>query len=134
MGLWTDKEGSVYVAVARERLVLQVRADGDTKVVARSGEPWSPSSGVFDRDGNLWLLEYDSANACVLVASIATGVNAFFPRSRPADEAVPPHPATTSLLSSEKDYGRGSRCRSGRCNRSQFIGPPRLDSGRTRAG
>jgi hypothetical protein len=63
MGLWTDKDGSVYVAVARERLVIRVGADGKTEVVARSGESWSPSGGMFDRDGNLWLLEYDAANA-----------------------------------------------------------------------
>jgi hypothetical protein len=63
MGLWTDKDGSVYVAVARERLVLRVGADGKAEVVARSREPWSPSGGMFDSDGNLWLLEYDAANA-----------------------------------------------------------------------
>ena len=32
MGMWTDKEGFVYVAVARERLVLRVQADGKKKV------------------------------------------------------------------------------------------------------
>jgi hypothetical protein len=63
MGLWADEGGSVYVAVARERLVLRVGADGDASVVARSGGSWSPSGGMFDRDGNLWLLEYDKANA-----------------------------------------------------------------------
>ena len=63
MGLWTDKQGLVYVAVARERLVLRVEADGKTKVVARTGESWSPSGGMFDREGNLWLLEYNSANS-----------------------------------------------------------------------
>jgi sugar lactone lactonase YvrE len=63
MGLWTDSSGAVYVAVPGERLVLQVQADGRTKVVARSGEPWSPSGGMFDRDGDLWLLECNSANA-----------------------------------------------------------------------
>jgi hypothetical protein len=63
MGLWTDKEGSVYVAVARERLVLRVEPDGRTKIIARSGASWSPSGGMFDRDGNLWLLEYNVANA-----------------------------------------------------------------------
>jgi hypothetical protein len=33
------------------------------KVFARSGEPWSPSGGTFDGKGNLWLLEFDTANA-----------------------------------------------------------------------
>lgn len=63
MGLWTDGEARVYVAIAAERLVLRVDADGRTKVVARSSAPWSPSGGMLDRDGSLWLLEYDSANS-----------------------------------------------------------------------
>jgi hypothetical protein len=63
MGLWTDAEGGVYVAVARERLILRVGKDGKPEVVARSGEWWSPSGGTFDHDGNLWLLEFDSRNA-----------------------------------------------------------------------
>ncbi len=63
MGLWTDGEGRVYVAVAEERLVLRVDAEGKVNVVARSGKPWSPSGGMIDRDGNLWLLEFGPANA-----------------------------------------------------------------------
>jgi hypothetical protein len=63
MGLWTDDEGNVYVAVARERLVLKARGAGASVVVARSRGSWSPSGGVFDRDGTLWLLEYSSTNA-----------------------------------------------------------------------
>ncbi len=62
LGLWTDSEGSVYVAVAEERLALKVRADGGSAVFARSSGDWSPSGGAFDRDGNLWLLEYSSTN------------------------------------------------------------------------
>jgi sugar lactone lactonase YvrE len=63
MGLWTDDKGSVYVAVGRERLALKARDDGAHVVVARSRGDWSPSGGVFDRDGALWLLEYSSTNA-----------------------------------------------------------------------
>jgi hypothetical protein len=63
MGLWTDGEGRVYVAIAAERLVLRVDADGSARVVALSGSSWAPSGGMFDRDGNLWLLEYDAANS-----------------------------------------------------------------------
>jgi hypothetical protein len=63
MGLWTDDKGSVYVAVARERLALKALDNGATVVVARSREGWSPSGGRFDRDGALWLLEYSSTNA-----------------------------------------------------------------------
>ena len=63
MGLWTDDKGSVYVAVGRERLVLKAQDNGATVVIARSQDGWSPSGGMFDRDGALWLLEYSSTNA-----------------------------------------------------------------------
>ena len=84
-GIWTDSNGDVYVAVTEERLVLKVEADGKSTVAARSGdnpetrskdvdrivqgagdlvvESWSPTGGMFDRDGNLWLLEYSSRHA-----------------------------------------------------------------------
>jgi len=62
MGLWTDGEGNVYVAIGRERLAVKVRADGGSEVFAQSSGDWAPSGGVFDRDGNLWLLEYSSTN------------------------------------------------------------------------
>jgi hypothetical protein len=63
MGLWTDDKGSVYVAVAGERLVLKVESDGKSSVAARSPPGWSPAGGMLAKDGSLWLLEYDSSNA-----------------------------------------------------------------------
>ncbi len=62
MGQWFDAKGNVYVAVAGERLVLKVEADGSKRVVARSSRGWSPSGGMIDRDGDLWLLEYSTTN------------------------------------------------------------------------
>jgi hypothetical protein len=63
MGLWTNAKGDVYVAVARERLVLKIEPDGKSSVAARSPRGWSPSGGMFAKDGSLWLLEYDASNA-----------------------------------------------------------------------
>jgi sugar lactone lactonase YvrE len=63
MGIWTDGAGRIYVAAARERLVLRVTPAGQVETVARSAAPWSPSGGLVDNDGSLWILEYDSANA-----------------------------------------------------------------------
>lgn len=62
MGLWTDAEGSVYVAVSEERLALKIGPKGDTAVIARTSWPWAPSGGLFDPQGNLWLLEYSVTN------------------------------------------------------------------------
>ena len=62
MGLWTDRAGHVYVAAAAERSVLRVDSKGSVSVVDRSATPWSPSGGMIDHDGNLWVLEYDDHN------------------------------------------------------------------------
>lgn len=63
MGLWLEPNGAVAVAVAGERLVMQVNPDGKAKVTQRSPLPWSPSGGLMDRAGNVWLLEYSPTNA-----------------------------------------------------------------------
>jgi sugar lactone lactonase YvrE len=63
MGVWTDRDGAVYVAIAREQRVVRVKADGTTSVAAESPGNWSPSGGTFDTDGTLWLLEYDPTDA-----------------------------------------------------------------------
>jgi hypothetical protein len=62
-GLWVDSRGFVYVAVSEERLVLEVRPDGSTRVAARSPLLWAPYGGMVDRKGNLWLLETSVINA-----------------------------------------------------------------------
>ena len=71
MGLWLDANTNVYVAVAAEQLVLRVGTDGKPVAAARSPAPWAPSGGMFDRNDNLWLLEYDPKNA-VRVRRIAS--------------------------------------------------------------
>ena len=62
-GLWTGAGGSVYVAVSEERLVLEVKPDGSTRVAARSPLLWAPYGGMLDRQGNLWVLETSVINA-----------------------------------------------------------------------
>jgi hypothetical protein len=83
MGLWTDADGRVYVAVAREGLVLGIRRGGKPEVVARSGESWSPSGGTFDRSGNLWLLEYDARNVVRARRIDREGRERIFPAETP---------------------------------------------------
>jgi hypothetical protein len=63
LGLWTDDNANVYVAVARERLVLKVGPDGQRTVAARSPDGWAPSGGMIAKDGSLWPLEYDASNS-----------------------------------------------------------------------
>jgi hypothetical protein len=62
-GLWPGPDASVDVSVPEERLVLEVKPDGSTRVVARSPLLWAAYGGLFDRRGNLWLLETSRINA-----------------------------------------------------------------------
>jgi sugar lactone lactonase YvrE len=62
MGMWTDSGGNVFVAIHAERAVVRVGADGKVTVAARTTAPWSPTGGMIDRDGSLWLLEGHGAN------------------------------------------------------------------------
>jgi len=62
-GLWTDRDCNVYVAVSEEQAVVRVTPDRAVSVVARSPAFWHPSGGMFDREGNLWLLEYSTVNS-----------------------------------------------------------------------
>jgi hypothetical protein len=41
MGLWTDAQESIYVAVPAEKLVLKVTADGKTNIAVRTTGLWS---------------------------------------------------------------------------------------------
>src|SRR5439155_25766851 len=63
MGLWLDGRGNVYVADHAGGNVKRVDRNGRAAVVARTPYPWAPTGGTFDRDGNLWLLEYSATNA-----------------------------------------------------------------------
>lgn len=89
MGLWTHEDGGVYVAVAAERQVLRVDLAGNARVVARSVDPWSPSGGMFDRDGHLWLLEYDPTNAVRVRRLDQTGSERVFPTTASAQRGQP---------------------------------------------
>jgi hypothetical protein len=62
-GLWPGSGGSIDVAVPEERLVLEVKPDGSTRIAARSPLLWAAYGGLLDRRGNLWLLETSKVNA-----------------------------------------------------------------------
>ena len=62
MGAWDDKEGNIYVSVFSGKMVKKITPDGEVTEFFKSKGNWSPSGGLFDREGNLWLLEYSSNN------------------------------------------------------------------------
>lgn len=63
MGLWTDAERNVYVAVYGSREVKRISPGGRVDVVARSRFPWAPTGGLVTSNGDLWLLEATFTNA-----------------------------------------------------------------------
>ncbi|HWJ03267.1 MAG TPA: hypothetical protein VNU93_06265 [Verrucomicrobiae bacterium] len=61
-GIWTDKAGDIYVANFGGQVVKRVHSNGVIENVAYSKTPWAPTGGLFDDEGNLWLLEASLTN------------------------------------------------------------------------
>jgi hypothetical protein len=57
MGVWTDRDENVYVAVYGDGVVKRIDQRGGVTVVYRSSFPWAPSGGTFDRKGHMLVLE-----------------------------------------------------------------------------
>lgn len=56
-GIWTDKNNSIYVAIYGGREVKKIDKKGNINRILKSDFLWSPVNGVFDKNGNLWLME-----------------------------------------------------------------------------
>lgn len=56
-GIWTDKNDHIYVAIYGGRVVKKIDRNGNANSIIKSSLLWSPVNGVFDKDGNLWLME-----------------------------------------------------------------------------
>jgi hypothetical protein len=61
-GIWLDKAKNIYLAVTGERVVKRITGDGVVSTVVQSSGGWSPTSGLFDDAGNLWLMETNVEN------------------------------------------------------------------------
>ena len=62
MGLWTDRQGNVYVSIYAGQHVKRIAPDGTVTVAVRSSGIWSPAGGLITSNGELWLLEFSSNN------------------------------------------------------------------------
>jgi hypothetical protein len=63
-GIWTDTQDNIYVALLAAKKVKRISPDGTVQTVVHTREPWSPTGGVFDKEGNMWLLEGSITNEC----------------------------------------------------------------------
>lgn len=63
-GIWADSNENIYVAVMPAKKVKRIDQNGKTEVIAYSMGQWSPTCGLFDKEGNMWLLEYGLNDQC----------------------------------------------------------------------
>jgi hypothetical protein len=56
-GIWTDAQNQVYVALYSGRMVKKIDDQGMVSTVLTTGFFWTPVNGVFDNQGDLWLME-----------------------------------------------------------------------------
>jgi len=57
-GPWVDKDNNVYVPLLDSRKVKKISPNGIVETVLSTNQGWGPASGLFDDNGDLWLLEY----------------------------------------------------------------------------
>lgn len=61
-GIWDDKIGNLYVALLEKREIRKVSLSGKATTIYKSPGSWSPTGGLVDEKGNLWVLENNAAN------------------------------------------------------------------------
>lgn len=61
-GLWTDAAKNVYVANTQAHKIQKISPDGVIADYYISKGNWSPTGGLFDNNGHLWILEYNTKN------------------------------------------------------------------------
>lgn len=59
-GIWLDKNENIYIAVTGGQTVKRITQEGKVTDILYSTGAWRPTGGLFDNDGNLWLLETKS--------------------------------------------------------------------------
>jgi hypothetical protein len=55
-GVWFDKQGNTYAAVSEDGCIKKITSNGEISIVYKS-DTGSPVNGIFDKEGNLWVLE-----------------------------------------------------------------------------
>jgi hypothetical protein len=61
-GLWQDAAGNVYAAVFSDQAVKKITPGGTVTEYYRSKDNYAPTHGVFDNNGQLWVLESSDKN------------------------------------------------------------------------
>jgi hypothetical protein len=61
-GIWTDAAENVYLAMIDSKKVIRIDADGNPQTILTSNSLWTVCSGMFDNNGNMWVLENSLSN------------------------------------------------------------------------
>lgn len=61
-GIWTDAAENIYLAMTESKKVIRISADGKPETILDSNSLWLICSGLFDDNGNLWVLENSPTN------------------------------------------------------------------------
>lgn len=71
-GAWQDGAHNIYVAVFSDQVVKKISPDGTVSNYYQSTGAWAPNHGVFDADGQLWLLESSDKNEIRVTKALPT--------------------------------------------------------------
>lgn len=61
-GIWTDTADNVYLAMIDSKKVIRIGAHGNPQTILTSNSMWTVCSGIFDNNGNMWVLENSVSN------------------------------------------------------------------------
>ena len=61
-GIWSDTAGNIYVANYTGQNIKKISPQGTISTIAITESGWSPSYGLFDNEGRLWIMEYNATN------------------------------------------------------------------------
>jgi len=61
-GIWTDASENIYLAMIDSKKVIRIGADGKSETIVGTNSLWTVCSGLFDDNGNMWVLENSPTN------------------------------------------------------------------------
>ena len=61
-GIWTDVADNVYLAMIDSKKVIRIDSNGKPETILAANSLWTVTSGLFDKNGNMWVLENSATN------------------------------------------------------------------------
>lgn len=78
MGVWTDLQDNIYVALFGGKKIKKFGPDGTAEIIYRSKGNWAPSGGLVTPNGDLWVLEFSSKNEARVIRVASDGSEVHF--------------------------------------------------------